>query len=122
MVVRLPKSGTAVLTSDAVYLQENLDKNILPSIGSVYNPSGMPMPTVGKEGARYGRRQRVDGARSRWLRSAEALAGLLRISSRHRPSLDARTRAIPRRDTVPHAGQKLKLLTARTVIGFLSAS
>ena len=41
MVVRLPKSGTAVLTSDAVYLQENLDKNILPSIGSVYNPPGM---------------------------------------------------------------------------------
>ena len=34
MIVRLPKSGTAVLTSDAVYLQENLDKNILPSIGS----------------------------------------------------------------------------------------
>ena len=41
VVVRLPKSGTAVLTSDAVYLQENLDKNILPSIGSVYNPPGM---------------------------------------------------------------------------------
>ena len=41
LVVRLPKSGTAVLTSDAVYLQENLDKNILPSIGSVYNPPGM---------------------------------------------------------------------------------
>ena len=41
MIVRLPKSGTAVLTSDAVYLQENLDKNILPSIGSVYNPPGM---------------------------------------------------------------------------------
>jgi N-acyl homoserine lactone hydrolase len=41
LVVRLPKSGTVVLTSDAVYLQENLDKNILPSIGSVYNPPGM---------------------------------------------------------------------------------
>ena len=41
VVVRLPKTGTAVLTSDAVYLQENLDKNILPSIGSVYNPPGM---------------------------------------------------------------------------------
>jgi N-acyl homoserine lactone hydrolase len=41
MVVRLPKTGTVVLTSDAVYLQENLDKNILPSIGSVYNPPGM---------------------------------------------------------------------------------
>lgn len=41
MVVRLPKTGTVVLTSDAVYLQENLDKNILPSIGSVYDPVGM---------------------------------------------------------------------------------
>jgi N-acyl homoserine lactone hydrolase len=35
MVVRLPKHGTVVLTSDAVYLEENLDKNILPSVGSV---------------------------------------------------------------------------------------
>jgi hypothetical protein len=41
MIVRLPKTGTVVLTSDAVYLQENLDKNILPSIGSVYDPVGM---------------------------------------------------------------------------------
>jgi glyoxylase-like metal-dependent hydrolase (beta-lactamase superfamily II) len=41
LVVRLPKTGTVVLTSDAIYLKENLDKNILPSIGSVYNPSGM---------------------------------------------------------------------------------
>jgi len=41
MVVRLPKTGTVVLTSDAAYLQENLDKDILPSVGSVYNPSGM---------------------------------------------------------------------------------
>jgi N-acyl homoserine lactone hydrolase len=40
-VVRLPKTGTVVLTSDAVYLQENLDKNILPSVGSVYDPVGM---------------------------------------------------------------------------------
>src|ERR1700752_3460582 len=41
LVVRMPKTGTVVLTSDAVYLQENLDKNILPSIGSVYDPVGM---------------------------------------------------------------------------------
>lgn len=41
VVVRLPKTGSVVLTSDAVYLQENLDKNILPSIGSVYDPVGM---------------------------------------------------------------------------------
>ena len=41
VVVRLPHHGTVVLTSDAVYLQENLDKNKLPGIGSVYNPPGM---------------------------------------------------------------------------------
>jgi glyoxylase-like metal-dependent hydrolase (beta-lactamase superfamily II) len=41
LVVRLPKTGTVVLTSDAVYLKENLDKNILPSVGSVYDPVGM---------------------------------------------------------------------------------
>ena len=41
MVVRLPKTGTVVLTSDAVYLKENLEKNILPSVGSVYDPVGM---------------------------------------------------------------------------------
>jgi N-acyl homoserine lactone hydrolase len=41
LVVRLPKTGTVVLTSDAVYLEENLDKNILPSVGSVYDPPGM---------------------------------------------------------------------------------
>ena len=41
MVVRLPKTGTVVLTSDAIYLKENLDKNLLPSVGSVYDPVGM---------------------------------------------------------------------------------
>lgn len=41
LVVRLPVTGTVVLPSDAAYLQENLDKDILPSVGSVYNPTGM---------------------------------------------------------------------------------
>ena len=83
MVVRLPKSGTAVLTSDAVYLQENLDKNILPSIGSVYNPPGMldayawVRRVRDAEGA-----ERLHGARSRWLQGEEALAGILRVSAR----------------------------------------
>ena len=40
-VVRLPKSGTVVLTSDTCYLPENLDKDILPSIGLTYNPIEM---------------------------------------------------------------------------------
>jgi N-acyl homoserine lactone hydrolase len=41
MVVRLPKTGTVLLTSDVIYLEENLQKNILPAIGSVYDPPGM---------------------------------------------------------------------------------
>ena len=40
-VVRLPKSGTIVLTSDICYLLENLDKDILPSIGLTYSPTEM---------------------------------------------------------------------------------
>ena len=38
-IVRLPKSGTIILTSDACYLPENLAKDIQPSIGLAYNPS-----------------------------------------------------------------------------------
>jgi len=41
LVVRLPKTGTVVLTGDAVYYKENLEKNLLPDIGSSYSPSGM---------------------------------------------------------------------------------
>ena len=40
-VVRLPKTGTVVLTSDTCYLQENLEKDILPSVGLTYNPTEM---------------------------------------------------------------------------------
>jgi glyoxylase-like metal-dependent hydrolase (beta-lactamase superfamily II) len=40
-VVRLPKSGTFVLTSDTCYLADNLNKDILPSIGLTYNPTEM---------------------------------------------------------------------------------
>jgi N-acyl homoserine lactone hydrolase len=40
-VVRLPKTGTVILTSDACYLPENLAKDILPSIGLTYNPTEM---------------------------------------------------------------------------------
>src|SRR6202795_4854830 len=40
-VVRLPKSGTVILTSDACYLPENLAKDILPSIGLTYDPTAM---------------------------------------------------------------------------------
>jgi glyoxylase-like metal-dependent hydrolase (beta-lactamase superfamily II) len=40
-VVRLPKTGTVILTSDACYLPENLAKDILPSIGLTYDPTEM---------------------------------------------------------------------------------
>jgi len=38
-VVRLPKTGTVILTGDTCYLPENLDKDILASIGLTYNPT-----------------------------------------------------------------------------------
>jgi N-acyl homoserine lactone hydrolase len=41
VVVRLPKTGPVVLTSDVCYLMESLQKNILPSISLAYDPSGM---------------------------------------------------------------------------------
>ena len=40
-VVHLPKTGAIVLTSDACYLPENLEKDILPSVGLAYDPAGM---------------------------------------------------------------------------------
>jgi glyoxylase-like metal-dependent hydrolase (beta-lactamase superfamily II) len=40
-LVRLPKSGLVILTSDAAYANENVDKNVLPSIGLAYDPSGI---------------------------------------------------------------------------------
>ena len=41
MIVRLPKSGTVVLTTDVCYLMENLQKDILPSVSLAYDPAGM---------------------------------------------------------------------------------
>jgi N-acyl homoserine lactone hydrolase len=40
MVVRLPKTGTLILTSDVVYFKENVQKNLLPDVALSYNPSG----------------------------------------------------------------------------------
>ncbi len=40
-VVHLPKTGAIVLTSDTVYLPENLEKDLLPSIGLAYDPAGI---------------------------------------------------------------------------------
>jgi len=41
VVVRLPKTGPVVLTSDVCYLMENLQKDLLPSVSLAYNPAGM---------------------------------------------------------------------------------
>ncbi len=37
-VARLPKTGAVILTSDVVYLKENLDKNLIPPIPGTSNP------------------------------------------------------------------------------------
>src|SRR5438094_492306 len=39
VVVKLPKTGSVILTSDVVYLKENLDKNLIPPIQGTVNPS-----------------------------------------------------------------------------------
>jgi glyoxylase-like metal-dependent hydrolase (beta-lactamase superfamily II) len=41
LVVRLPKTGTVILTSDDCYLMENLKKNLLPTVSLAYDPAGM---------------------------------------------------------------------------------
>jgi len=41
VVVHLPKTGTVVLTSDNLYLMDNLEKDILPNISLAYDPAGM---------------------------------------------------------------------------------
>ena len=41
MVVRLPKSGTVILTSDSVYFAENVTKNLLPDVSLAYDPAGI---------------------------------------------------------------------------------
>jgi N-acyl homoserine lactone hydrolase len=41
MVVRLPKTGLVILTSDECYLMDNLKQNVLPSVGLAYDPSGI---------------------------------------------------------------------------------
>src|SRR5438477_147029 len=38
VTVKLPKTGTVILTSDVVYLKENLDKNLIPPIPGTVNP------------------------------------------------------------------------------------
>jgi N-acyl homoserine lactone hydrolase len=41
LVVRLPKTGAIILTSDNVYFRENVEKNILPNVALAYDPAGI---------------------------------------------------------------------------------
>ena len=41
LVVRLPKTGTIILTSDNVYFRENVEKNTLPNVVLAYDPAGI---------------------------------------------------------------------------------
>jgi glyoxylase-like metal-dependent hydrolase (beta-lactamase superfamily II) len=41
MVVKLPKTGPVILTSDCVYLTESLEKNLIPPIPGTWSPEGM---------------------------------------------------------------------------------
>jgi len=41
LLVRLPKSGSIILTSDNVYFRENVEKNILPNVTLTYDPAGI---------------------------------------------------------------------------------
>jgi N-acyl homoserine lactone hydrolase len=40
-VVRMPKTGSVILTSDVVYLKESLDKNLIPPIPGTWSPMAM---------------------------------------------------------------------------------
>jgi len=41
LVVRLKKTGSVILTSDAVYFKESLEKNLIPPIPGTWSPMGM---------------------------------------------------------------------------------
>jgi glyoxylase-like metal-dependent hydrolase (beta-lactamase superfamily II) len=41
MLVRLPKTGPIILTSDNVYFRENVEKNVLPNVVLAYDPVGI---------------------------------------------------------------------------------
>jgi glyoxylase-like metal-dependent hydrolase (beta-lactamase superfamily II) len=40
-VVRLPRTGTVILTSDNVYFAENITKNLLPDVALAWSPNGI---------------------------------------------------------------------------------
>jgi glyoxylase-like metal-dependent hydrolase (beta-lactamase superfamily II) len=41
LLVRLPQTGATILTADAVYFRENIEKNLMPNLGLAYDPAGI---------------------------------------------------------------------------------
>jgi N-acyl homoserine lactone hydrolase len=41
LMVRLPKTGPVILTSDAAYFRDNVEKNLIPNIVLAYDPVGI---------------------------------------------------------------------------------
>lgn len=41
LVVRLPQTGTTILTADAAYFRENVEKNLMPNLVLAYDPAGI---------------------------------------------------------------------------------
>ncbi len=41
LVVRLPKTGSTILTGDAAYFRDNVEKNLIPNIVLAYDPAGI---------------------------------------------------------------------------------
>ena len=41
LLVRLPKTGTTILTGDAAYFRDNVEKNLIPNIVLAYDPAGI---------------------------------------------------------------------------------
>jgi glyoxylase-like metal-dependent hydrolase (beta-lactamase superfamily II) len=70
-IVRLPKTGTVILTSDNVYFAENVTKNLLPDISLAWNPTGILnayeyiRSMQGREGASFMTAHDLDGPAGR---------------------------------------------------------
>jgi N-acyl homoserine lactone hydrolase len=41
LLVRLPQTGATILTADAVYFRENIEKNLMPNLVLAYDPAGI---------------------------------------------------------------------------------
>ena len=41
LLVRLPKTGSTILTGDAAYFRDNVEKNLIPNIVVAYDPAGI---------------------------------------------------------------------------------